>query len=64
VFTIERAYADVESGHIENKYDTAYEAKINPFSDWKQREKAARKTQLSVADRMMYEFGQFISSSQ
>jgi len=56
--------SDVESGHIENKYDTAYEAKINPFSDWKQREKAARKTQLSVADRMMYEFGQFISSSQ
>lgn len=37
---------------------------MNPFSDWKQREKANRKKQLSMADRVMYEFGQIISSSQ
>ncbi len=54
----------MEAGQIENKYDPAYEARMNPFSDWKQKEKAARKKQLSIADRMVYEFGQFISSSQ
>ena len=55
---------DVERTDIENKYATAYEEKLNPFSDWKERERAARKRQLNVADRVMYEAGQFISTSQ
>lgn len=55
---------DLEAGHIENKYDKAYEEKMNPFIDWKQKEKASRKKQLSMADRVMYEFGQIISSSR
>ncbi len=54
----------MEAGHIESKYDKAYEEKLNPFTDWKQREKASRKRQLNMPDRVMYEFGQFISSSQ
>ena len=58
------ACVDVETGNIENKYDKAYEEKLNPFSDWKQKEKANRKKQLNMPDRVMYEFGQFISSSQ
>lgn len=58
------ACADVESGQIENKYASAYEERMNPFSDWKEREKASRRRQLNMADRVMYEFGQFISRSQ
>ena len=56
--------ADVEAGTIESKYASVYEERNNPFIDWKEREKASRKRQLNMADRIMFEFGQFISSSQ
>ena len=54
----------METGTIESKYASVYEERNNPFIDWKEREKASRKRQLNVADRIMFEFGQFISSSQ
>lgn len=56
--------ADIETGSIETKYGRAYEENLNPFSDWKQREKASRRKQLSIPDRLLYEIGQVISTSQ
>ena len=54
----------MEAGEVEHKYKSAYEENMNPFSDWKQREKASRKKQLSLPERVLYEGGQVISSSQ
>lgn len=55
---------DVEKGDVEGRYQKAYEERINPFGDFRDKEKAARKQKMHVADRVMYEFGQIISGSQ
>ncbi len=49
---------------MEGRYQKAYEERINPFGDFRDKEKAARKQKMNVADRVIYEFGQIISSSQ
>ena len=49
---------------VEHKYGRAYEENLNPFSDWKQRERATRKKQLSIPERLLYEAGQIVSTSQ
>jgi len=56
--------ADPEAGEVEGRYSKAYEEKMNPFSDFRSREKEARRQQMNVLDRIMFEFGQFISGSQ
>ncbi len=56
--------ADPEAGEVEGRYTKAYEEKMNPFSDFRSREKEARRQQMNVLDRIMFEFGQFISGSQ
>lgn len=58
------AVVDPEAGEVEGRYSKAYEEKINPFSDFRSREKEARRQQMNVLDRIMFEFGQFISGSQ
>ncbi|KAL3136045.1 hypothetical protein ABBQ32_007079 [Trebouxia sp. C0010 RCD-2024] len=63
-----RKMVDPEAGEVadsvEGRYSKAYEEKINPFSDFRSREKEARRQQMNVLDRIMFEFGQFISGSQ
>lgn len=56
--------ADPEAGEVEGRYTKAYEETMNPFSDFRSREKEARRQQMNVLDRIMFEFGQFISGSQ
>lgn len=59
-----RKMADPEAGEVEGRYSKAYEEKMNPFSDFRSREREARRQQMNVLDRIMFEFGQFISGSQ
>ncbi|KAL0022630.1 hypothetical protein WJX77_011900 [Trebouxia sp. C0004] len=59
-----RHMADPEAGEVEGRYSKAYEEKMNPFSDFRSREREARRQQMNVLDRIMFEFGQFISGSQ
>lgn len=58
------AVVEPEAGEVEGRYNKAYEEKINPFSDFRSREREARRQQMNVLDRIMFEFGQFISGSQ
>ena len=58
------AVADPEAGEVEGRYSKAYEEKMNPFSDFRSREREARRQHMNVLDRIMFEFGQFISGSQ
>ena len=55
---------DVERGEVESKYSSAYEEKINPFTDFRSKERESRRRQMHVADRLMYEFWQLISSNK
>ena len=54
---------DVEKGNIEGRYSKDYEDAVNPFSNWRDREKAARRSKLSMIDRLSYEVGQLVASS-
>ena len=56
--------ADPEAGEVEGRYSRVYEEKMNPFTDFRSREKEARRQQMHVLDRIMFEFGHFISGSQ
>ena len=58
------ADADPEAGEVEGRYNKAYEEKMNPFSDFRSREREARRQQMNIMDRIMFEFGQFISGSK
>ena len=49
---------------MEGRYNKAYEEKMNPFSDFRTREREQRRQQMNVLDRIMFEFGQFISGSK
>ena len=57
------AALDVELGEVETRYSTAYEEKVNPFSDFRARERDQRRSKMNVLDKVMFEFGQFISGS-
>ena len=59
-----RAVTDPEAGDVEGRYSKAYEEKVNPFSDFRTREREARRQQMNIPDRVMFEFGQFISGSK
>ena len=58
------AVLDPEGGDVEGRYNKAYEEKMNPFSDFRTREREQRRQQMNVLDRIMFEFGQFISGSK
>ncbi|KAK9803913.1 hypothetical protein WJX72_004650 [[Myrmecia] bisecta] len=59
-----RRKGDMEKGEVETRYASAYEEKLNPFSDFRTRERETRRRQMHVADRVMFEFGQIISGSR
>jgi hypothetical protein len=56
--------ADVGAGDVESRYTKEYEEALNPFTDFRDRERSARKRQLSPVDRMLYEIGQIVSGSK
>ena len=41
-----------------------YEEQLNPFTDFQDKERSARRRQLSPADRLLYEVGQMVSGSR
>ena len=49
---------------MESRYAREYEDAINPFSDFRDRERTARKRQLSTMDRVLYEAVQLVSGSK
>ena len=55
---------DLERGEVERKYSSAYEEKINPFTDFRSKERESRRRQMNVADRVLYEFWQFVSGNK
>ena len=55
--------ADVEKGNIEGRYSKDYEDSVNPFNHWREKERASRRSKLSVVDRLAYEMGQLIAGS-
>ncbi|KAK9917963.1 hypothetical protein WJX75_000085 [Coccomyxa subellipsoidea] len=55
---------DVGAGDVESRYTKEYEEALNPFTDFRDRERSARKRQLSPVDRMLYEIGQIVSGSK
>ena len=57
------AGADSERQNVESQYQGDYEASLNPWGDWKERERASRRTRLGLVDRVMYEFGQIVYGS-
>ena len=57
------ACADSERQNVESQYQGDYEASLNPWGDWKERERASRRTRLGLVDRVMYEFGQIVYGS-
>ncbi|KAK9858886.1 hypothetical protein WJX84_001830 [Apatococcus fuscideae] len=59
-----RRAGDVERGEVESRYSSAYEEKINPFADFRSKERESRRRQMHVADRLMYEFWQLISGDK
>lgn len=56
--------ADVGAGDMESRYTKEYEEALNPFTDFRDRERSARKRQLSPVDRVLYEIGQIVSGSK
>ncbi|GAB4818452.1 hypothetical protein N2152v2_005498 [Parachlorella kessleri] len=58
------AAADLEAGGVVGKYMREYEKSVNPFTDWKAREREARRRQLGLPDRAMYAFGSLISGNK
>ena len=57
------ACAESERQNGESQYQGDYEASLNPWGDWKERERASRRTRLGLVDRVMYEFGQIVYGS-
>ena len=48
---------------MEGQYSTEYEASLNPWTDWRQKERQSRRRRLGIIDRFMYEAGQLVYSS-
>ena len=55
--------AEATRENVEAQYQGEYEASLNPWGDWKERERASRRTRLGLVDRVMYEFGQIVYGS-
>ena len=49
---------------MESRYSKEYEEQLNPFTDFQDKERSARRRQLSPADRLLYEVGQMVSGSR
>ena len=49
---------------MESRYTKEYEEQLNPFTDFQDKERSARRRQLSPADRLLYEVGQMVSGSR
>ena len=58
------AHTDVEKGNIEGRYTSEYEESVNPFHNWRDKEKASRRSRLSMVDRLAYELGQLVAGSR
>lgn len=49
---------------MENRYTKVYEEQLNPFNDFQDKERSARRRQLSPTDRLLYEVGQMVTGSR
>ena len=49
---------------MESRYTREYEEAVNPFTDFRDKERSARKRQLSPVDRVLFEIGQIVSGSK
>ncbi len=56
--------AEVGPGDVESRYTKEYEEQLNPFTDFRDKERSARRRQLSPTDRVLYEVGQMITGSR
>ena len=56
--------AEVGPGDVENRYTKEYEEQLNPFNDFQDKERSARRRQLSRTDRLLYEVGQMVTGSR
>lgn len=56
--------AEVGPGDVESRYTKEYEEQLNPFTDFQDKERSARRRQLSPTDRLLYEVGQMVSGSR
>lgn len=68
---VKGAVSDVElggvpgsSGAVERKYQADYENSINPFNDFKERQKEMRVKQLKVSERAVLQTGNFLLGSK
>ena len=48
------------SESVEGQYSADYEASLNPWTDWRQKERQSRRRRLGLVDRFMYEAGQAV----
>ncbi|CAL5227002.1 g9892 [Coccomyxa viridis] len=55
---------EVGPGDVESRYTKEYEEQLNPFTDFQDKERSARRRQLSPTDRLLYEVGQMVSGSR
>eukprot|EP00887_Chlorella_sp_A99_P007147 scaffold2.g7147.t1 len=59
-----QAAADLEAGAVVRKYSEEYEASVNPFADFRAREREARRKQLPLQDKAMLGLTTVITSSR
>ncbi|CAL8464232.1 g3767 [Coccomyxa elongata] len=55
---------EVGPGDVESRYTWEYEEALNPFTDFRDKERTARRRQLSPVDRVLFEIGQIVSGSK
>ncbi|KAL4425119.1 hypothetical protein ABPG77_008224 [Micractinium sp. CCAP 211/92] len=55
--------SDLEAGAVVGRYLQQYEQSINPFADFKAKEREARRKQLPLQDKAMYAVGSLISGN-
>ena len=48
---------------MEGHYAAVYDASLNPFTDWRKKERQARRKRLTVTDRLMYHAGVLVYGS-
>lgn len=49
---------------MESRYTKEYEEQLNPFTDFRDKERSARRRQLSPTDRVLYELGHMVTGSR
>lgn len=49
---------------MESRYTKEYEEQLNPFTAFQDKERSARRRQLSPTDRLLYEVGQMVTGSR